>query len=306
MILSSSATNIFIKAWKVFSLETLNLFNYFINEVTFNVDPWYINYFWWLILLSLFIWGLEILFPWRRKQSILRKDFFLDLFYLFFNFYLFKIIVFYGFSVLAEKTFNQLIGGKEHLILFDTSTLNPILQLIIFFVILDFIQYITHRILHYFSFLWEFHKVHHSVEEMGFAAHFRYHWMENVFYTPMKYISMMLIGNFSPDQAFIVYYISIAIGHLNHANIQLSYGPLKYIFNNPKMHIWHHTKKLPEKFNKGVNFGISLSLWDYIFKTNYIPSTGRDNELGFTNLESFPKSFLNQFIHGFKKTKEDT
>ena len=122
MILSSSATNIFIKAWKVFSLETLNLFNYFINEVTFNVDPWYINYFWWLILLSLFIWGLEILFPWRRKQSILRKDFFLDLFYLFFNFYLFKIIVFYGFSVLAEKTFNQLIGGKEHLILFDTST----------------------------------------------------------------------------------------------------------------------------------------------------------------------------------------
>ena len=306
MILSSSATNIFIKAWKVFSLETLNLFNYFINEVTFNVDPWYINYFWWLILLSLFIWGLEILFPWRRKQSILRKDFFLDLFYLFFNFYLFKIIVFYGFSVLAEKTFNQLIGGKEHLILFDTSTLNPILQLIIFFVILDFIQYITHRILHYFSFLWEFHKVHHSVEEMGFAAHFRYHWMENVFYTPMKYISMMLIGNFSPDQAFIVYYISIAIGHLNHANIQLSYGPLKYIFNNPKMHIWHHTKKLPEKFNKGVNFGISLSLWDYIFKTNYIPSTGRDNELGFNNLESFPKSFLNQFIHGFKKTKEDT
>jgi len=306
MILSSSATNIFIKAWKVFSLETLNLFNYFINEVTFNVDPWYINYFWWLILLSLFIWGLEILFPWRRKQSILRKDFFLDLFYLFFNFYLFKIIVFYGFSVLAEKTFNQLIGGKEHLIIFDTSTLNPILQLIIFFVILDFIQYVTHRILHYFSFLWEFHKVHHSVEEMGFAAHFRYHWMENVFYTPMKYISMMLIGNFSPDQAFIVYYISIAIGHLNHANIQLSYGPLKYIFNNPKMHIWHHTKKLPEKFNKGVNFGISLSLWDYIFKTNYIPSTGRDNELGFTNLESFPKSFLNQFIHGFKKTKEDT
>ena len=43
-----------------------------------------------------------------------------------------------------------------------------------------------------------------------------------------------------------------------------------------------------------------------IFKTNYIPSTGRDNELGFNNLESFPKSFLNQFIHGFKKTKEDT
>ena len=306
MIVSSALTNIFFKAWEIFSLETSSFFHYFINELTFNVNPWYVNYFWWLILLSLFIWGLEILFPWRKKQPILRKDFFLDLFYLLFNFYLFKIIVFYGFSVLAEKTFNLIIGGKENLILFDTTTFNPILQVIIFFVFLDFIQYITHRILHHFSFLWEFHKVHHSVEQMGFAAHFRYHWMENVFYTPMKYISMMLIGNFSPDQAFLVYYISIAIGHLNHANINLSYGPLKYIFNNPKMHIWHHTKKLPEKFNKGVNFGISLSIWDYIFKTNYIPTTGKDNELGFTNSENFPKSFLNQFIHGFKKTKEDS
>jgi sterol desaturase/sphingolipid hydroxylase (fatty acid hydroxylase superfamily) len=30
------------------------------------------------------------------------------------------------------------------------------------------------------------------------------------------------------------------------------------------MHIWHHSKKIPNKY--GVNFGISLSLWDYIFK----------------------------------------
>ena len=295
---------LFSKAWNVFSTETNNFFNYFIREVTFEVEPWYVNYFWWIIILSLLIWGLEIIFPWRKKQPVLRKDFFLDLFYLFFNFYLFKLIVFYGFSVLAEQTFNYLIGGKENLVLFDTSTLNPIFQLFIFFIILDFIQYITHRLLHYSPLLWEFHKVHHSVEQMGFAAHFRYHWMENIFYTPMKYITMMLIGNFSPEQAFIVYYFSIAIGHLNHANIKLSYGPLKYIFNNPVMHIWHHTRELPKNFNKGVNFGISLSLWDYIFKTNYIPSSGRDNELGFTNLEKFPVSFFSQFLHGFKKSKE--
>ena len=296
---------LFAKAWEIFSTETINFFNYFLREVTFEVTPWYVNYFWWIILLSLSIWGLEIIFPWRKKQPVLRKDFFLDLFYLFFNFYLFKIIVFYGFSVLAEHAFNYLIGGKENLVLFDTSSLNPIFQLFIFFIILDLVQYITHRILHHSPFLWEFHKVHHSVKQMGFAAHFRYHWMENIFYTPMKYITMMLIGNFSPEQAFIVYYFSIAIGHLNHANIKLSYGPLKYIFNNPEMHIWHHTKKLPENFKKGVNFGISLSLWDYIFKTNYIPSSGRDNELGFNNLENFPVSFFSQFVHGFKKSKEE-
>ena len=92
------------------------------------------------------------------------------------------------------------------------------MKLLIYKRIRDFIQWNIHRLLHRVNFLWEFHKVHHSVEQMGFAAHLRYHWMENVFYTPMKYIAVMLIGGFTPDQAFIVFYFAIAIGHLNHAN----------------------------------------------------------------------------------------
>lgn len=53
--------------------------------------------------------------------------------------------------------------------------------------------------------------------------------MENVFYTPMKYIIVILLGGFIPEQAFIIYYISIAIGHINHVNIGINYSPLKYI-----------------------------------------------------------------------------
>jgi sterol desaturase/sphingolipid hydroxylase (fatty acid hydroxylase superfamily) len=138
---------------------------------------------------------------------------------------------------------------------------------------------------------------------MGFAAHLRYHWMENVFYTPMKYIAVMLICGFEPAQAFIVYYFAIAIGHLNHANINMSYGPLKYIINNPKMHIWHHAYALPKERSKGVNFGITLSLWDYIFRTNYIPEDGRDIKLGFEGMEKFPKKFMGLTFHGFRKQK---
>ena len=140
-------------------------------------------------------------------------------------------------------------------------------------------------------------------DSTGFAAHLRYHWMENVFYTPMKYIIVLLLGGFNPENAFIVYYISVAIGHLNHANINLSYGPLKYVINNPKMHIWHHSATLPEDRKKGVNFGISLSIWDYIFRTNYIPSNGRDIELGFDELDKFPKIFLKQIFYGFRRNQ---
>lgn len=270
------------------------------SEITFSVDPWYVNYFWWLIILSLFVWGLEVLFPWRKDQPIIRKDFWLDVFYMFFNFYIFKIIIFFAFSSLTEGFFIDLVGGDlSRFVVFDLHSYPGWLQLVVFFVVTDFVQWFTHVLLHRFEFLWRFHKVHHSVEQMGFAAHLRYHWMENVFYTPMKYLAVMLIGGFTPEQAYIVFYVAIAIGHLNHANLNWGYGPLKYIFNNPKMHIWHHAFALPSERRHGVNFGISLSLWDYLFRTSFIPSDGRDIKLGFTGLERFPKTFFGQLFTGF-------
>lgn len=272
------------------------------REITFQVDPWYVNYFWWLVVLSLVVWGLEIAFPWRKDQAIIRKDFWLDAFYMFFNFYIFKLIIFISFSNVTEMLFTDLLGGDlKRFSIIDISYYPQWAQLLIFFIATDFIQWFTHVLLHRFDVLWEFHKVHHSVEQMGFAAHLRYHWMENVFYTPMKYIVVMFIGGFTPGQAYIVFYTAIAIGHLNHANVRFDYGPLKYIFNNPKMHIWHHALNLPGERRHGVNFGISLSFWDYLFRTNYIPSNGRDIMLGFSNLSKFPKTFWQQLLVGFGK-----
>ena len=57
------------------------------------------------------------------------------------------------------------------------------------------------------------------------------------------------------------------------------------------MHIWHHAHDMPESHKNGVNFGITLSIWDYLFKTDYIPYEGRDIKLGFPGIEEFPKDF---------------
>tara|TARA_B110000046_G_scaffold32429_1_gene34769 strand:+ start:39920 stop:40093 length:174 start_codon:yes stop_codon:yes gene_type:complete len=57
---------------------------------------------------------------------------------------------------------------------------------------------------------------------MGFAAHLRYHWMEKILYKPLKKLAIMLIGGFEPEQTYVVHFITIAIGHLNHANIKLT------------------------------------------------------------------------------------
>ena len=66
------------------------------------------------------------------------------------------------------------------------------------------------------------------------------------------------------------------------------------------MHIWHHAKKLPSHVRFGVNYGLTLSIWDYMFKTNYVPHDGRDIELGFEDDEKFPKDFLTQELYPLK------
>lgn len=303
VLLSTEPIAIFVSNIELIKDAYAGFAHYMWQEITFQVTPWYVNYFYGLIVLSLVVWGLELIFPWRKKQAMFRKDFWLDTFYMFFNFYLFKLVFFTAFSALTSEWFTNLIGGDiSQLVLFDVQRLPQYAQLIVFFVVTDFVQWGTHFLLHRFAFLWRFHKVHHSVEEMGFAAHLRYHWMENVFYTPVKYLSVAVIGGFNVEQVYIVYYFAIAIGHLNHANLNLSWGPLKYIFNNPVMHIWHHAYALPESRKKGVNFGISLSLWDYLFGTHYIPSSGRDIKLGFEGMENYPKTFWSQLFSGFSNT----
>jgi len=270
------------------------------SSILFEV-PWYTNYFWGLIVISLVVWALEIAFPWRKEQAIIRKDFWLDAFYMFFNFFIFSIMI-DGVYKMLGLVFGEFGMTSKSLSLFDIAQWAPWLQLLVFFIILDFVQWFTHVLLHRFPFLWRFHKVHHSVKEMGFAAHLRYHWMENIFYKPLKTFGVMIIGGFEPNQAFIIHFITIAIGHLNHANIKITWGPLKYIFNNPVMHLYHHAYVLP-KGRLGMNYGISLSIWDYIFKTNYIPEESGTVEIGFEGDDEFPTGFIGQNTYGFKRVQ---
>lgn len=288
--------NYFDAFWNSF-LGTTN----WVKQLVFFEAPWYENYFYALIFISSFVWILEILFPWRKNQAIFRKDFWLDAFYMFFNFFIFSIFI-SGFYRVAELVFQTIGIQMDSLALIPMAELPAWSQLVIFFVLQDFVQWFTHILLHKIPALWSFHKVHHSVKEMGFAAHLRYHWMENILYKPLKTLVVMLIGGFEPEQAYFIHFITIAIGHLNHANIKLTYGPLKYILNNPVMHLYHHAYHLPKgKF--GVNFAISLSLWDYLFKTNYIPENSGTIELGFQGDEHFPKTFWEQLYSGFSKKK---
>jgi len=283
--------------WNEFSSAFWGTAGWTWRSILFEV-PWYQNYFWGLLIISLAVWGLEILFPWRKSQAIIRQDFWLDGFYMFFNFFIFSIAIngFYRLSVLAFSSWGIM---PQSLALIDLSTLPAPLSLLLFFVVLDFAQWGTHVLLHRIPALWRFHQVHHSVKEMGFAAHFRYHWMENILYKPFKTLALMFLGGFEPEQAYIVHFVAITIGHLNHANVKFTYGPFKYILNNPVMHLYHHAKSLPNgRF--GVNFGISLSLWDYLFGFTHIPESSGTVPLGYAGDDTMPKGFWKQLWYGWR------
>ena len=271
---------------------------YLINEI---LNPSWNNYFYWLIALSLGVWILEVIVPWRKKQAIFRQDFWLDGFYLFFNYFLFSLIAYNAIANVAVLAFNDVLSlfGVKNIIAFQIQSWPKWVQLLTLLVVADFIQWNVHRIFHHVPMLWKFHQVHHSVKEMGFAAHLRFHWMESILYKTAQYIPLAMIG-FGLKDFFIVYIFTTAIGHLNHSNLNVSYGPLKYILNNPKMHIWHHAKTLPDGAN-GVNYGITLSIWDYIFKTNYIPTNDANITLGFKDDEQFPKELVGQMLYPFIK-----
>ncbi|MBK8967783.1 MAG: sterol desaturase family protein [Saprospiraceae bacterium] len=285
--------------WHIFESAFRGYANYVYYEV---LHPDWNNYFYWLIGISGAVYVLELVFPWRKNQPRIREDFWLDFFYMFFNFFLFGLIGYAAVSNVAVRAFNDFLAwafGIQNLVAINVAATPHWVQLLILFVVRDFIQWNVHRLLHRVPWLWKFHKVHHSVRQMGFAAHLRFHFMETIVYRTIEYLPLAMIG-FGIQDFILVHLFTLTIGHLNHANIYLPLGPLKYVFNNPQMHIWHHAKDLPEG-SYGVNYGLTLSLWDYLFNTAWIPRDGRDIKLGFSDVDNYPHSFFAQIWKPFRR-----
>jgi sterol desaturase/sphingolipid hydroxylase (fatty acid hydroxylase superfamily) len=287
---------------EIFRQGFIGYASYFYDAV---LHPSWSNFFYWLIGISAAVYALELLFPWRRHQPGIRQDFWLDAFYMFFNVFLFSLIGYAALSNVLVQAFNDFLAwafGVRNLVAIQIGSWPGWAQMLTLFLVRDFVQWNTHRLLHRVPRLWEFHKVHHSVRQMGFAAHLRYHFMETLVYRSMEYVPLAMIG-FGLQDFILVHLFTLTIGHLNHANIYLPLGPLRYVFNSPQMHIWHHAKELPAG-SYGVNYGISLSLWDYLFGTVWMPHDGRDIELGFPDIEHYPRDFGKQLIEPFSSSTQ--
>ncbi len=270
---------------------------WFVHELT---HPSLHNYVVLLVLVSAAVMVLERVAPWRRAQRFFRRDCGLDAFYVVFNFFGFGLLGFVAVSDVTASIFARAMAsiGVRDLAVVDLVGLPVFVQWLVYFVVRDLIQYGIHRLLHRVPMLWRIHQVHHSVLEMGFAAHLRYHPLETVVYRTLEFLPLALLG-FSVTDFFVVHAFALTIGHLNHANFSVPFGPLRYLLNSAEMHILHHARIGPEP--RGVNFGITLSIWDYLFGTAWDPSGDRAaTPLGFPGIEGYPSGFFGQLVAPFR------
>lgn len=264
------------------------------------------GYFFWLLAVSLLCWLLERFFPWRKEQKAFRQQIGQDFFWLVFNGHYAGILVAYisSWLLLQLNPFLESwqIPAPESIRLLGDSPLW--VQFVVFLFFKDFLEWLIHNLLHRVPWLWEFHKLHHSIQEMDWIGNMRFHWMEIVVYKSLSYLPLVVLG-VNGNVILWIAIVSTLIGHLNHSNLNITWGPLRYLINSPRMHIWHHDIIL--RGEHGKNFGVVFSLWDWLFGTAYMPvepgTVKQPKQLGFDDMDSFPAGLLPRLIYPFWKKR---
>ncbi len=251
------------------------------------------NYLAWLLGASALFSLLERLRPERPHQKAIRPQLGNDLFYLLFNGHFYSIVAGLAVTWTAGKTRGWLdgIGLLPEQGLLDSTPW--LVTALVFMVVSDFLQWCVHVALHKVPFLWQLHKVHHSVVDMDWAGNFRFHWAEIVVYRSLLYVPLLFLGG--PIEAlFPVYVFGTFWGHFNHSNLRIGLGPLGYVMNSPRMHMWHHDAS--SEGGVGKNYGIVRSLWEFLFRTAYWPRDRAPRSLGFPGIEHLPRHLPGQLI----------
>lgn len=140
------------------------------------------------------------------------------------------------------------------------------LQVVEILLLVDFVDYWTHRGFHT-SRLWRFHAIHHSAEELSWLSSARMHPVNDAVTRTCQVVPLVLLG-FSITGALVVVPLLFVYVVLLHSNLNWDFGPLRYVLVSPAYHRWHHTS---DDEGVDVNFAAIFPLWDLLFGTCYFP-----------------------------------
>ena len=158
----------------------------------------------------------------------------------------------------------------------------------------DFTQYWIHRTFHTVTFLWAFHAIHHSAEEMDWLAGSRLHLVDVIVTRGLTYVPIFVLG-FSTT-ALVLYVLLVAAqATFIHANVRWRFRPLRRLIATPAFHHWHHSADLAAT---DKNFCVHTPIWDTLFGTYYLPDQW-PTRYGLHGERGVPVGWLRQLIHPF-------
>lgn len=140
-------------------------------------------------------------------------------------------------------------------------------QLVIGLLLMDFLgAWLAHYVEHHVTWMWQFHVIHHTDQNVDTTTANRHHPGESVIRFVFTTLAVLIVG--APVWLVFLYQsTSVVLSQFNHSNVRIPLwldNALRTVFCTPNMHRVHHHYRLPYS---DTNYGNIFSFWDRIFGT---------------------------------------
>jgi sterol desaturase/sphingolipid hydroxylase (fatty acid hydroxylase superfamily) len=140
------------------------------------------------------------------------------------------------------------------------------LLFLVSFLLIDFFNYVFHRLSHAVPILWRLHAIHHSDQHVTAVTGQLHHPLEVV--VSYVFLLFLYVALGVPVVVAIIYGLVYAVFNaFAHADIALPRGldrRLRWIIVTPDLHRTHHSSDMREG---NSNFGQIFTIWDRLFGT---------------------------------------
>jgi sterol desaturase/sphingolipid hydroxylase (fatty acid hydroxylase superfamily) len=145
----------------------------------------------------------------------------------------------------------------------------PVALALVSILVFNLGQYWAHRLQHTIPFLWRFHAVHHSIEDLDSLNSFT-HPVDSLG-ERLFMITIAAIVGF--DFESVIWLVAIQAMHdrLLHTRAPINFGWAGRVFVDNRYHFMHHSIR-PEDYNR--NFSAWFTVWDHLFGTYKLPPPG--------------------------------
>jgi sterol desaturase/sphingolipid hydroxylase (fatty acid hydroxylase superfamily) len=157
-------------------------------------------------------------------------------------------------------------SGKQGWGLKGRYAAHPLIKMLLSFMIMDYTNYLWHRLNHKLPLLWRFHLVHHTDPDLDLSTAIRFHFGEIIGSVLYRGAFVFLSGA-TPEQVLLYEGFFEGATQFHHSNWKLPYTLEKLlgkVIVTPRMHGIHHSVIRQERDS---NYAVIFSVWDRLHRT---------------------------------------